>query len=65
MHAILLFVLLVVLRDLLPSLTRLSGDFEASLATPATRQGIQLIPALTRVPAYIDTAVDSDNAVSM
>ena len=37
---------------------------ETSLATPATRQGIQLIPALTRVPAYIDTAVDSDNAVS-
>ncbi|HHU2543604.1 TPA: conjugal transfer protein TraO, partial [Escherichia coli] len=27
---------------------------ETSLATPATRQGIQLIPALTRVPAYID-----------
>lgn len=37
---------------------------ETSLATPATRQGIQLIPALTRVPAYIDTEVDSDNAVS-
>ncbi|EOO7389612.1 conjugal transfer protein TraO, partial [Escherichia coli] len=37
---------------------------EASLATPAARTGIQLIPALTRVPAFIDTEVDSDNAVS-
>ena len=37
---------------------------ETSLATPAARPGIQLIPALTRVPAYIDTEVDSDNAVS-
>lgn len=36
----------------------------ASLSTPAADKGIQLIPALTRVPAYIDTAVDSDNASS-
>lgn len=33
----------------------------ASLSTPRVNQGIQLIPALTSVPAFIDTAVDSDN----
>ncbi|EEJ4252319.1 conjugal transfer protein TraO [Salmonella enterica subsp. enterica serovar 4,[5],12:b:-] len=36
----------------------------ASLSTPAAEKGIQLIPALTRIPAYIDTAVDSDNPSS-
>ncbi|MEI8508655.1 conjugal transfer protein TraO, partial [Escherichia coli] len=37
---------------------------EGSLATAAARSGIQVIPALTRVPAFIDTEVDSDNAVT-
>ncbi|HDK0518188.1 TPA: conjugal transfer protein TraO, partial [Escherichia coli] len=36
----------------------------ASLSTPVAEKGIQLIPALTRIPAYIDTAVDSDNPSS-
>ncbi|ECI4532043.1 conjugal transfer protein TraO [Salmonella enterica subsp. diarizonae] len=33
----------------------------ASLSTPRPASGIQLIPALTRVPGFIDSAVDSDN----
>lgn len=33
----------------------------ASLSTPRVNQGVQLIPALTSVPAFIDTAVNSDN----
>ncbi|HAM4684389.1 TPA: conjugal transfer protein TraO, partial [Escherichia coli] len=36
----------------------------ASLSMPVAEKGIQLIPALTRIPAYIDTAVDSDNPSS-
>ncbi|HGH2865883.1 TPA: conjugal transfer protein TraO [Salmonella enterica subsp. enterica serovar Typhimurium] len=40
------------------------GLQNASRSRSVADQGIQLIPALTRVPAYIITAVDSDNPSS-
>lgn len=44
--------------------SRVSLQNAVSSSSTSQNPGVQLIPALTRVPGYMETAIDSDNATS-